>query len=95
VEERLSPAISSVREFRKRAQQATEQAQLLAALSKVIQQAGYDYADDDTYRDEAQQLRDAARELAEAAGEKNYEASRAAAGKVGQSCSRCHEGYRA
>ena len=94
VKERLSPALANTREFRKRSQMAAEQAQLLAALAVVIQQEGYDYADDDTYLDEARQLRLAAGELAEAAQEKNYEAARAAAGRVGQSCSRCHEDYR-
>ena len=94
VKERLSPALANSREFRKRAQLATEQAQLLAVLAKVIQQEGYDYVDDDTYLDEARQLGQAALELNDAAREKNYEAARAAAGKVGQSCSRCHEDFR-
>ena len=94
LKERLSPALANSREFRKRSQAAAEQAQLLAALAEVIQQEGYEYADDDTFLDEARQLRESARKLTDAAREKNYEAARAAAGKVSQSCSRCHEGYR-
>ncbi|NOZ40481.1 MAG: cytochrome c [Planctomycetes bacterium] len=94
IKERMKPALANSREFRKRSQLAAEQSQLLAVLAEVIQQEGYEYADDDTYLDEARQLRQAARELADAAREKNYEAARAAAGQVGQSCSRCHEGYR-
>ncbi len=94
IKERLKPALANSREFRKRSQLAAEQSQLLAVLAEVIQQEGYEYADDDTYLDEARQLRQAAQELAEAARDKNYEDARAAAGKIGQSCSRCHEGYR-
>ncbi|MGI9429049.1 MAG: cytochrome c, partial [Bythopirellula sp.] len=94
LKERLGPAVANSREFRRRSQQAVEQAQVLAVLAEMIQREGYEYADDDTFLDEARQLREAAAELSQAAKEKNYEAARAAAGKVGQSCSRCHEGYR-
>ena len=94
VKEHLSPALASSREFRKRFQRAAQQAQVLAVLAEVIQQEGYEYADDGTYLDEARQLREAAGELSRAAKEKDYEAARAAAGRVRQSCSRCHEGYR-
>ena len=94
IKERLKPALANAREFRKRSQLAFEQAQLLAALAEVIQQEGYEYADDDTYLDLARQLRQAAQELADAARDKNYEAARAAAGRMGRSCSNCHEGYR-
>ena len=94
IKERLKPALSNKREFRKRSQLAFEQAQLLAVLAEVIQQEGYGYADDDTYLDQARQLRQAAQELTQAASDKNYEAARAAAGRVGQSCSNCHEDYR-
>jgi|GEM_PF-1018459 len=93
-QERLSTAMASAREFRKRSQLAAEQGQLLAVLATVIQQQGYEYTDDDTYLEEARQLRQAASELAKAAQEKNYEAARAAAGKVSQACNRCHEDYR-
>ncbi len=94
IQQRLKPALANAREFRKRSQLAFEQAQLLAVLAEVIQQAGYEYADDDTYLDEARLLRQTAQELVQAAHDKNYEAARAAAGQVGQSCSRCHENYR-
>jgi len=92
--ERLKPTLANAREFRKRSLLVAEQAQLLAVLAEVIQQAGYEYADDETYQNEARQLRKAAQELAVAAREKNYEAGRSAAGRASQSCSRCHEDYR-
>lgn len=94
VKDRLSPALANAREFRRRTQQTAEQAQLLAVLAEVMQQDGYEYADDEEFTAEADQLRDAASELAQAARDRDYEAARAAAGRVGQSCSRCHEGYR-
>lgn len=94
VKDRLSPTLANAREFRRRTQQAAEQAQLLALLAQVMQQEGYEYADDEEFTAEADQLRDAASELAQAARDRDYEAARAAAGRVAQSCSRCHEGYR-
>lgn len=94
LKEQLSPALANVKELRKRALKTAEQAQLLAVLAEVIQQQGYEYADDDTYLDESLQLREAARELSQAAQDKNYEAARAAAARVGKACSNCHEGYR-
>lgn len=94
LQERLSPTLTDKREFRKKTQQAIEQAQVLAVLAKIIQHEGYEYTDDEDYLAEARALRSASSELSRAAKDKNYEAARSAAGQVGQSCSRCHEGYR-
>ncbi|MEM8945416.1 MAG: cytochrome c [Planctomycetota bacterium] len=93
-QEKLAPAMASMREFRKRAQAAAEQAQVLAVLATVIREEGYEYYDDEDFLLEAKTLKSAASELSQAASDKDYEAARAAAGRVGQSCSRCHEGYR-
>lgn len=92
--EGLSSTLANAREFRRRSQLAAEQAQLLAMLAEVIQRDGYEYSDDDEFLAEARLLRSASEELAQAAKDKNYEAARTAAGRVSQSCSRCHEGYR-
>ena len=91
---RLGPNLANKREFRRRTQAVTEQAQLLAVLAKVIEQEGYDYTDDEDFLAEARRLRAAASELSQAAKDKNYESARKAAGQIGQSCSSCHEGYR-
>ncbi len=94
LKDQLGPTLTSTREFRRRSQQASEQAQVLTVLAEVIQREGYEYSDDDDFLAEAGRLRQAAAELSQAAKDKNYEAARSAAGRVGQSCSNCHEGYR-
>ncbi len=94
LKDQVGPTLTSARELRRRSQQASEQAQVLAVLAQVIQREGYEYSDDDDFLAEAGRLRRAAAELAQAAKDKNYETARAAAGRVGQSCSNCHEGYR-
>lgn len=94
LESRVAPPLANLRDFRRNYQQVASQAQVLGLLAEVIQREGYDYADDETYLDEARQFRSAAQELSAAAAEKNYESARAALGKVTQACSRCHEGYR-
>ena len=41
----------------------------------MIQRDGYEFADDDTYRDYAAAMRDRARELREAVNRKDYDAA--------------------
>jgi len=94
LQEAISPAVADANVFRKSVREVSHQAQLLALLATVIAREGYDYVEDETYRDAAQDLRGAALEIVEACEEKNYEGARAAEGRAGQSCSRCHEDYR-
>jgi hypothetical protein len=70
------------------------EAELIAAISEVIQRPGFEFADDETYLGFARQMRDAAISIVEAAKSKNYDAARAASGKIDKACSQCHEGYR-
>jgi cytochrome c556 len=59
-----------------------------------MQREEYEYWDDAGFQELAAELRAATTELTNAAAEANYEAARAAAGRTGQACSQCHEGYR-
>ena len=60
----------------------------------MIQQADYEYFDDDTYRGYASTMRDAALRLRNAAQKKDYETARAALGALKKSCDSCHGDYR-
>jgi cytochrome c556 len=71
------------------------EAEVLAVLANVIQRAEYEFWDDDTFRAYARELGAAAADLSRAAGDGEYEAARAAAGRATQSCAACHDGYRA
>ncbi|MCG8447990.1 MAG: cytochrome c, partial [Pirellulales bacterium] len=92
--ENIAPSLANARQFRKRKQAISHEAQLLAMLAQVIQLAAYDYSDDETYVAYALGLRETCRELRRACDQGNYESARAAAGKVSQSCSACHADYR-
>jgi cytochrome c556 len=81
-------------EFKKNGDKLEREAEILAAIAEVIQREGFEYADDDTYVGYAKQMRDAAKTVAEAAKNKNYDQARKASGDISKACSSCHEGYR-
>ena len=90
----VSPSLSNASEFRKRKQAIAQDAEILALLAEVICEESHGFADDETYLGHARTLREASRKLRRAIGDGSYEAARAAAGDVSQSCSECHDGYR-
>jgi cytochrome c556 len=94
IEERISPALGNAKEFAKRAADVRHEAELLATFANIIQREEFDYWDDEGFRAHAGNLQAGAKELTRAAADANYEAARAAAGKVTQACSACHEEYR-
>lgn len=94
LEERIGPKLSNDSVFQKSLDEVRHEAELLAMLAEIIQRDDYEYWDDDSFREYAGELRTAAQEVVRAAEDKDYEAARAAAGRAGQSCSSCHEGYR-
>jgi len=94
VQEKLSSSLGSESSFRRMNQQLQHEAQVLAMLAEVIQQESYEFADDDTYLEYAQQLREASQQLDRACKQNNYESAREAVGRATKSCSDCHEGYR-
>jgi len=94
VEENISPWLANRKEFRRRKSDVAHESQLLAVLARTIRREGYDFADDETFVEIARQLGRASRELTEASEQGNYEAAQQAIGRVTQSCSDCHDGYR-
>ena len=63
-------------------------------LAAIIDREEFEYWDDENFQQHSSDLRAASRELSRAAADANYDVARAAAGKAGQACSACHEGYR-
>jgi len=92
--ERISPRLASASTFEKSIAEITHEAKVLAMLSETIDREAYEYWDDDSFREHADSLQKAASDLTRAAVERDYEATRRAAGQAGQACSVCHEGYR-
>lgn len=93
-QEAMRPAIASKADFNKLADQLRHAAEIVAVIGEVIQQPDFEYHDDDSYRGYAAAMRDAAVQVRDACLEGDYEAARAAAGKLEQSCDACHGDYR-
>jgi hypothetical protein len=93
-QEWISPQLSDARTFARAAVDLQHEAEMLAALAEVIHREEYEFWDDETFVGYASELGAAATDLARAAAEDDYEAARAAAGRAGQACVACHDGYR-
>jgi hypothetical protein len=93
-EEQLPASLSKQAQFRRGAVSISEKAQLLAMLSQVIRREEYGYADDETYQAHADRLRDAAKELNDAAGAADFQKAVQAAASIQKSCAACHADFR-
>ena len=95
VEEVLAPFTADASEFEANIDEVLHEAELVAALSELLCKEGLEDAGDDFYEGFAKQMRDAAREIADAVKLNNHESASKAVGTIRQSCSECHENYRA
>lgn len=94
LQKRLSQWIANENQFSSQIEEISHESQLLAALAEVITREGYEYADDDTFVEYANELRDAAHDLQRATEQENYAQAREALGRATKACSNCHDGYR-
>ncbi len=85
---------SSDDEFKKNGDACVRESQIMAAIAEVIQREGYKFADDDTYKGFAKDMKKASLAVAEAAKSKNMAGARTAAGNVDKACANCHSGFR-
>ena len=90
----LRPWTANAGEFSRHADKLTHEAQLIAALAEVIGRDGYEFSDDDTYRQYAREMQAQAQAVCEAVEQKNYEQARRAVVGIGKACAHCHEGFR-
>ncbi len=90
----LRPAAASAADFNRHLATALHAAEIVAVIGEVIQRRDYEYHDDDSYRAHCVEMRDAAGALRKACQDKDYEAARAAAGRIEKACNACHGDYR-
>ncbi len=69
-------------DFSKSPDKLLKEAELIAVIAEVIMRPGFEFADDEQYMGFARQMRDAARDVSDAVKGKNYDAARAASGKI-------------
>ncbi|MEK6248350.1 MAG: hypothetical protein N2C12_09240, partial [Planctomycetales bacterium] len=92
--ERLRPLTANQQEFDKNRSQVIHEAEIIAALAEVIQREEYEYYDDDDYLQYCRQIQQQARQVVEAASEKNFVEVQRNVGSISKTCSGCHEGYK-
>jgi len=90
----LESGTANQKGFKAKADNLAHEAQIVAALAEVIGQEGYEFADDDGYREDAISMRDGATQAREAIERKDHEATQAAVSAIGKTCTHCHEGFR-
>ena len=78
----MRPAIASKADFDKLSDQLLHAAEIVAVIGEVIQQPDFEFHDDESYRGYAAGMRDAAVQVRDACLKGDYEAARAAAGKL-------------
>jgi hypothetical protein len=93
-EERIQPQTSSVQEASNHHESLIHEAELMAAMATVLVGEGMIDGDDSTYAEYAEEMRQGARELIGGIREDDFERVRQSVGRIGQSCSNCHESYR-
>jgi cytochrome c556 len=94
LEERIGPHLSDARGLKRAAADVQHEAEVLALLAEIIRREEYEFWDDETFNGYAEELGAASSELARAAAANDYEAARAAAGRLSRACATCHDGYR-
>jgi hypothetical protein len=90
----LVPWTANAREFSRNAERLSHEAQLVAALADVIAREGYEFSDDETYREYARAMQTQALLARDAIDQNDYEQARRAVGEISKACANCHEGFR-
>lgn len=92
--ESIKPDLANNTEFKNNIERVLHEAEIVAALAQVLCQDGMDEADEEDYVQYAQAMQRAARELADAARQQNYDLAAPAANAIEQSCNDCHAEWR-
>ncbi|HUY89936.1 MAG TPA: hypothetical protein VMV10_14465 [Pirellulales bacterium] len=91
---KLKTMTSDKGEFSKNRDDLLKEAQLIAAIGHVMQDASYEFADDESYLGFAKELETQAQEIVEGVKTDDLPRAQTAAGLINKACSACHEGYR-
>lgn len=90
----LDPDTAGDAKFNESKDKIIREATLVAAIATIVMQPGMPNADEGDYRKHAEQLRDSARAVVEAAKLGHRERARAAFDNMSKSCSNCHVDFR-
>lgn len=90
----MRPAIASKADFGAGRDDLVRAVEIVAAIGEVIRQPDFEFAEDDGYLGFAAEMRDAAVEARAACEKKDYDAARAAVGRIEKACTACHGDYR-
>jgi len=93
-EGKMNGWISNKAEFESNAEDVLHEAEIIAALSEVLTKEGMEEADDETYAELANRMKQAALSIVAAVKQNDYDQARQAAGEVKKACTECHEFYR-
>jgi hypothetical protein len=94
VQGKLQPATASKAEFQGKKDEVQHEAQVVAAIARVLAQETMDDADAAEYKNFCKVLETAALEILDAVKLNSDEAARKAVGVISKSCDDCHGAYR-
>jgi hypothetical protein len=94
LQEQLRPKTANKSDFQSNLEDLYREAQLVAAIGRVLKQDGMMDAGDDEYDQWCDSMSKAAQSLGEAIKTNQYDQAASAVVQIGQSCSSCHELYR-
>jgi hypothetical protein len=93
-QERLGPWLAEPRGLERKREQVLHESQVLAALARLIQREGYEFAADETFQGYAQALEQACQQLRQAADANQPAQAQAALSAIRISCEKCHADFR-
>jgi len=92
--DRLRPALANRATFAQQRGEVAHEAALLRLLAGVIRAEGFEYADDEAFREHADDFAARCRQLLAATEADDFEKARAALTELSKSCDRCHGDFR-
>jgi hypothetical protein len=93
-QERLTKWLADATSFHRNQSDVQHEAQIVAMLADAIHREAFEYWDDETFADFADDLRRAATDVAAATAADNYRQAREAISRATNACANCHDGYR-
>ena len=93
-QKRMRPALASEADFKAEKEMIMHEASIMAVLAEVIQDKGFDAADNDDYQGWARSMKVAAIEIVTACKQDAHANATSNAAALGKACNDCHEGYR-
>lgn len=93
-DQKISQLVADEERLEMHGDELLRSADLISILAKTSTLEGMSYADDDQFREYAEELIRSARAMAEAVAKKDPSGARLASGRMGQCCQKCHASFR-